>query len=114
MFSSLSSGLYRSTAMSVLFSSARFTDSSSESSSVGRAGDVGGGEGGGVTGCWARALEGSPITEKKIKAAIARLVRSMSERPPPLRDERPKPWIIAEARAEGGRRSGAQDYKRET
>src|SRR5439155_8867870 len=113
MLSSLSSGLYRSTAMSLLFSRARLTDSSSDRSRVGRSGDVGGGDGGGATGSWARARAGRPNDAAKIKAAIARLVRSMSERPPPLRDESPKLRIIAEARADDRRSLGAQDYKRE-
>src|SRR5712692_3356256 len=84
MLSSLSSGLYFSTAMSLLFSSARLTDSASDGSRVGRSGDVGGGEGGGATGSWARARAGRPNDAAKINAAIARLVRSMSERPPPF------------------------------
>src|SRR5437667_3373035 len=113
MLSSLSSGLYRSTAMSLLFSRARLTDSSSDRSRVGRSGDVGGGDGRGATGSWARARAGRPNDAAKIKAAIARLVRSMSERPPPLRDESPKLRIIAEARADDRRSLGAQDYKRE-
>src|SRR5437867_749098 len=58
MLSSLSSGLYRSTAMSLLFSRARLTDSSSDRSRVGRSGDVGGGDGRGATGSWARARAG--------------------------------------------------------
>src|SRR6267143_3932067 len=96
MLSSLSSGLYLSTAMSLLFSRARLTDSSSDSSRVGRAGEVGGGDGGGATGSWARAHDGRPNDAAKIDAAIVRLVRSMSERPPPF----------------AGRASQTSDYSR--
>jgi len=60
------------------------TDSSSDNSRVGRAGDVGGGDGGGATGSWARARDGRPNDAAKINAAIARLVRSISDRPPTL------------------------------
>ena len=84
MLCSLSSGLYFSTAMSLLFSRARLTDSSSDSSRVGRSGDVGGGDGRGAAGSWARAPAGRPNDAAKINVAIARLVRSMSERPPPF------------------------------
>src|SRR2546422_11702948 len=96
MLSSLSSGLYRSTAMSLLFSRARLTDSSSDRSRVGRSGDVGGGDGRGAAGSWARAPAGRPNDAAKINVAIARLVRSMSERPPPF----------------AGRASQTSDYSR--